>query len=153
MNPIDDKKETVTFRAVSHDEEGKTKITKLETNTHNIETLKHMEKKLVDKGVHRKDRRPIDGIPLNKLSKSGHGGKFTWEGPRDAMEYELDDDLPVAIDENDPNYVDEEEEGRLLRGEVSGVEGLVVGEIDVAKVVDEGVARVDVVDRVLQENM
>ncbi|XP_015161540.1 uncharacterized protein [Solanum tuberosum] len=144
MNPVDDEKETVTFRAISHDEEGKTKITKLETNTHNIETLKHTEKKLVDKGVHRKDRRPIDGIPLNKQSKSGHGGKFTWEGP---VEYELDDDVPVAIDENDPNYVDDGDE------EVSGVEGFVVGQIDVAKVVDEGVARVDVVDRVLQENM
>ncbi|KAH0635457.1 hypothetical protein KY289_035372 [Solanum tuberosum] len=107
MNPVDDEKETVTFRAISHDEEGKKKITKLETNTHNIETLKHIEKKLVDKGVHRKDRRPIDGIPLNKQSKSGHGGKFTWEGP---VEYELDDDVPVTIDENDPNYVDDEDE-------------------------------------------
>ncbi|XP_049360158.1 uncharacterized protein LOC125824846 [Solanum verrucosum] len=147
MNPIDDKKETVTFRAISHDEEGKPKITKLETNTHNIETLKHIEKRLVEKGVHRKNHRPIDGIPLNKQSKSGHGGKFTWEGPRDAVEYELEDDVPVAIDENDPNNVDDEDE------EVSGVEGLVVGQIDVAKVGDEGVARVDVVDRVLQENM
>ncbi|KAK4348417.1 hypothetical protein RND71_031172 [Anisodus tanguticus] len=149
MNPIDDKKETVTLRGVSHDEEGKTKVTKLESDTHNIESLKHIEKKLIDKGIHRKDRRPIDGIPLNKQSKSGHGGKFTWEGPRDV----IDDDVPAAIDENDPNYVDEEEEGKILRGEVSGVEGLVVGEVDVAKVVDEGVGRVDVVDRVLQENM
>ncbi|MCD7468637.1 hypothetical protein HAX54_007022 [Datura stramonium] len=115
MNPIDDKKETVTFRGVSHDEEGKTK------------------------------------------SKSGRGGKFTWEGPRGAAEYnelDNDDDVPAAIDQNDPNYVDEEEEKRLLRGEVSGVEGLVVGEVDVAKVVDEGgVARVDVVDPRLLENM
>ncbi|KAG5584162.1 hypothetical protein H5410_044596 [Solanum commersonii] len=92
----------------------------------------------------KKDRRPIDGIPLNKQSKSRHGGKFTWDEPRDAVEYELDDDVPVAIDENDPNYVDDEDE------EVSGVEGLVVGEIDVAKVGDEGVARVDVVDRCVE---
>ncbi|XP_060206165.1 uncharacterized protein LOC132633652 [Lycium barbarum] len=147
MSQIDDKKETVTFRGVSHDEEGKTKVTKLETDTHNIETLKHIEKKLIDKGIHRKDRRPIDGIPLNKQSKSGHGGKFTWEGPRDVVDNILDDDVvPAALDENDPNYVDEEEE-------VSGVEGLVVGEVAVAKVADEGVARVDVVDRVLQENI
>ncbi|XP_070008722.1 uncharacterized protein LOC142164960 [Nicotiana tabacum] len=152
MNPIDDKKETVTFRAVSHDEEGKTKVTKHQVNTHNIETLKHVEKKLIDKGIHRKDRRPIDEIPLTKQPKSGHGGKFTWEGPEDMIENEMDG-APMAIDENDPNYVDEEEERRILRGEVSGVEGLVIGEIDVAKVANnEGVGRVDVVDPFLQTN-
>ncbi|KAM3217701.1 hypothetical protein P3L10_027144 [Capsicum annuum] len=138
MNPIDDKQEKVTFRAISHGEEGKTKVTKHETNTHNIETLKHREKKLIDKGVHRKDRRPIDGIPLNKQSKSGYGGKFTWEGPRNAREYEYHD-LPVALDENDSNFVDEGEG--------------VAGEVDVVKVANEGVGRIDVVDRGFQENM
>ncbi|XP_075095854.1 uncharacterized protein LOC142173864 [Nicotiana tabacum] len=151
MYPIDDdKKETATFRAVSHDEEGKTKVTKHEVS---IETLKHREKKHRDKGIHRKDRRPIDGIPLTKQSKSGHGGKFTWEGKLAIDENEMDA-APVAIDENDPNSVDEEEERRILRGEVSGVGGLVIGEIDVAKVANnEGVGRVDVVDPVLQTNM
>nr|GLL36373.1 uncharacterized protein LOC109181099 [Ipomoea trifida] len=143
MKPIDNTKETVTFRAVGKDEEGCKRVTKHEVETHNIDTLKYIEKKLMDKGVHRKDRRPASGIPLGKQSKSGHGGKFTWEGPADEAEYELDD-VPAAIDEKDPNYVDEEAEKSILKGEVSGVEGMVVGEVDVAKVAAEGVARVDV---------
>nr|GMD39551.1 uncharacterized protein LOC109181099 [Ipomoea batatas] len=131
------------YEAVGRDEEGCKRVTKHEVETHNIDTLKYIEKKLMDKGVHRKDRRPASGIPLGKQSKSGHGGKFTWEGPADEAEYELDD-VPAAIDEKDPNYVDEEAEKSILKGEVSGVEGMVVGEVDVAKVAAEGVARVDV---------
>ncbi|KAL0336974.1 UNVERIFIED_CONTAM: hypothetical protein Scaly_1972500 [Sesamum calycinum] len=123
--PIDDKKETVTLRAMSHDEAGMKRVEKVEVATHNIDTLKH--------------------------PKSGHGGKYTWEGPAADAANELEE-APAAIDEKDPNYVDEEAEGRILRGEVSGVEGLVVGEIDVAKLAEEGVARVDV-DPKLQANV
>ncbi|XVF07753.1 hypothetical protein REPUB_Repub06bG0166800 [Reevesia pubescens] len=54
--------------------------------------------------------------------------------------------VPAAIDEKDPNYVDEEEEERILRGEKSDVAGFVVGEVHVAKAAEdqEGVARVEV---------
>ncbi|CAH9072337.1 unnamed protein product [Cuscuta europaea] len=149
MKPIDDSSKTVTFRAVSRDEEGCKRVEKIEVDTHNLDTLKHIEKKLLDNGVHRKDRRPLSGIPLMKQAKSGHGGKYTWEGPGEPGL----DDVPAAIDENDPNFVDEEEEEEeeeaadkgVWRGEVGGAEGaVVVGEVDVAKVAAQGVARVDV---------
>lgn len=45
----------------------------------------------------------------------------------------------MAIDENDSNFVDEGEG--------------VAGEVDVVKVANEGVGRIDVVDRGFQENM
>lgn len=145
MKPIDDKQEKVTIRAVSHDEEGRKRVEKTELNTHNIDTIKYVEKKLINKGVHRLDRQPCDGLRLGVgPHKSGHGGKFTWEGPADLTDNELMA-APAAMDEKDPNYVDEEEE----RGD-DGKE-FVVGEVDVAKVADEGVARVDVDPR-LQVN-
>ncbi|KAL0426499.1 UNVERIFIED_CONTAM: hypothetical protein Slati_2824700 [Sesamum latifolium] len=151
-HPIDDKKETVTLRAMSHDEAGMKRVEKVEVvGTHNIDTLKHVQKKLIDKGIQRQDRHPIDGLPRGRQPKSGHGGKYTWEGPADDAANELEE-APAAIDEKDPNYVDEEAEGRILRGEVSGVAGLVVGEIDVAKMAEEGVARIDV-DPKLQANV
>lgn len=144
MQRIDDKKETVTIR---RDEEGRKKVEKAEVKTRNIDTLKYLEKKLMDKGVHRMDRHPVDGLGgIGKPPpKSGHGGKYTWEGPDDLAESELLD-LPPAIDEKDPNYVDEEEEERILRGEDSDVAGLVVGEVEVPKVAEDrtGVARVEV---------
>ncbi|KAG8374162.1 hypothetical protein BUALT_Bualt11G0102200 [Buddleja alternifolia] len=150
--PIDDKQQTVTFRAVSHDEEGRKRVERVEVDTHNVHALRHIEKKLVDKGVHRKDRQPNDGLPRGRVAKSGHGGKYTWEGPGDDMANEMED-APAALDENDPNYVDEEAEERILRGEVSGVTaGMVVGEVEVAKLAEEGVARVDV-DPKLQPNV
>ncbi|KAL3839754.1 hypothetical protein ACJIZ3_024345 [Penstemon smallii] len=148
MNPIDDKQETVTFRALSHDEAGMNRVEKIEVDTHNIDTLKHIEKKLIDKGLHRKDRRPRDGLPIDLQHKSGHGGKYTWEGPADDVANELDEG-PTVMDEKDPNYVDEEAEGKILRGEVSGVAGMVVGEVDVPKLAEKGVSRIDV-DPVLQ---
>ncbi|KAL0344747.1 UNVERIFIED_CONTAM: hypothetical protein Sradi_4306000 [Sesamum radiatum] len=122
-HPIDDKKETVTFRAMSHDEAGMKRVEKVEVvGTHNIDTLKHVQKKLIDKGIQRQDRNPIDGLPRGRQPKSGHGGKYTWEGPADDAANELEE-APAAIDEKDPNYVDEEAEGRILRGEVSGWRG------------------------------
>ena len=48
--------------------------------------------------------------------------------------------------------MDEEAEDRILRGEVSGVAGLVVGELEVPKLAEEGVARIDV-DPQLQTNI
>nr|XP_027120426.1 uncharacterized protein LOC113737382 [Coffea arabica] len=144
MNRVDDDtKETVTFRAVSRDEEGRKHVEQAEVDSHNVDTLEYIEKKLIDKGVQRQDCRPIDGIPLSRQHKSGHGGKHTWEGPRDTAENELGA-APPAIDENDPNYVDEEAKDRILRGEVSGVAGLVVGELELPKLAEESVARIDV---------
>ncbi|CAL0309921.1 unnamed protein product [Lupinus luteus] len=146
MKPIDESKETVTIRAVSHDEEGKKRVEKRELKTHNIDTIKYVEKKLMDKGVHRMDRHPVDGIGIGRPPpKSGHGGKFTWEGPDDVVDSELMA-APAAIDEKDPNYVDEEEEEEDLKD-------FVVGEVEVVKVAqDEGVTRVDVDPRLLQVN-
>lgn len=144
---VDDKKEeAVTIRAVSGDEEGRKRVEKTEVNTHKIDTLKYIEKKLMDKGVLRMDRHPADGIGIGKPPpKSGHGGKYTWEGPDDIAESELSE-VPPAIDEKDPNYVDEEEEEKILKGEKSEVAGLVVGVVEVPKVVEEkeGVARIEV---------
>ena len=74
----------------------------------------------------------LDGIPLGRQHKSGHGGKHTWEGPRDTAENELGA-APPAIDENDPNYVDEEAEDRILRGEV------MVGELELPTLAEGGV--------------
>nr|GEW61554.1 hypothetical protein [Tanacetum cinerariifolium] len=136
---INDLEETVTFRAVSADEEGRKRVEKTEVQTHNPDTLKHIEKKLIDKGLHRLDRHPRDGVPIDKQSKGGRGGKYTWDGPGGIVSDELDP-APAAVDENDPNYVSEEEEERRARE----AEGVVIGEVDVAKVAEQGVARVDV---------
>ncbi|XP_050230350.1 uncharacterized protein LOC126678397 [Mercurialis annua] len=113
MKAIDDKKDKVVIRAVSHDEEGKKRVEKTELDTHNIDTIKYVEKKLMDKGVHRMDRHPVKGKGVGGIGKpppkSGHGGKYTWEGPADVVDYELEA-APPALDEKDPNYVDEPEE-------------------------------------------
>ncbi|CAM6084821.1 unnamed protein product [Calypogeia fissa] len=56
-------------------------------------------------GTQRLDKRSakrVSGFP----KKSGQGGKYTWIGPMDEASM---DDLPVALDEKDPNYVDEDE--------------------------------------------
>ncbi|KAK2657257.1 hypothetical protein Ddye_010309 [Dipteronia dyeriana] len=150
MNPIDDKKDTVTIRAVSRDEEGRKRVEKTELKTHNIETIKYIEKKLTDKGVQRMERHPADGIGIGigkPPPKSGHGGKYTWEGPDDMATAELMA-APPAIDEKDPNYVDEETEEKIM----SDVAGLVVGVVEVAKAAEDrqGVARVDNIDPRLQ---
>lgn len=143
MKAMDDKKDKVVIRAVSRDEEGKKRVEKMELNTHNIDTIKYVEKKLMDKGVRRMDRHPVDGLGgIGKPPpKSGHGGKYTWEGPDDLAENELDA-APPAIDEKDPNYVDEELEEKIVKGEEG--DGLVIGEVEVAKEAKEGVARVEI---------
>ncbi|KAF7804341.1 uncharacterized protein G2W53_043452 [Senna tora] len=144
MKGIEKKQEKVMIRAVSHDEEGRKRVEKTEVDSQNIDTIKYVEKKLIDKGVQRMDRHSSDGVRLGKgPPKGGKGGKYTWEGPRDMAEAEA---APAALDEKDPNYVDEEEEKRILRGEEKDVEGLVVGEVEVAKLAgeNEGVGRVEV---------
>lgn len=124
------RKEKVTIPAVSRDEQGRKRVEKIQVDSGNVETIKYVEKKLTDKGVHRLDRHPRDGLPLGRQPKAGHGGKFTWEGPENEVDVES---VPVALDENDPNYVDEVEEE-------------VVGQVEVAKVAQQsdGVARLDV---------
>ncbi|KAF5195803.1 plant/protein [Thalictrum thalictroides] len=113
---VDDGKETVTFRMVSRDEEGQKKVEKKEVESQNPDTLRYIDKKNKDKGMQRMDRHPVDGRSLNQMPKSGRGGKFTWEGPDDLIDNELDA-APAAIDEGDPNYVDEEGEERIMKGE------------------------------------
>lgn len=129
------KKERVVIPAVSHDEQGKKHVEKIQVETGNVDTIKYVEKKLTDKGVHRLDRHPRDGLPMGRLPKAGHGGKYTWEGPLGLENEEDVGSIPVALDKNDPNYVDEEEEVQH-----------VVGHVEVAKVAEEsqGVARLDV---------
>ncbi|XP_043703944.1 uncharacterized protein LOC122654039 [Telopea speciosissima] len=135
------KEEPVIIRLKHKDEEGRMCVEKAEVKTHNPETIKYIERKLCDKGVHRMERHPVDGRPLvYGPPKSGHGGKYTWEGPGDLTENVLEV-APAAIDEKDPNFVDEEEEEEE-------VAELVVGEVEVAKVVEDreglGVSRVEV---------
>ncbi|PNT06139.1 hypothetical protein POPTR_013G014300v4 [Populus trichocarpa] len=156
MKAIDDKKDTVVIKTVSRDAEGKKKVEKAELKTHNIDTIKYVEKKLMDKGVMRMERHPVDGKGGigRPPPKSGHGGKFTWEGPYDEAEIELEAAAPPAIDEKDPNYVDEVVEEKIVKGEEKDVAGVVVGEIEVAKAVEgrHGVARVEVDPRLVIDN-
>ncbi|XP_010543478.1 PREDICTED: uncharacterized protein LOC104816380 [Tarenaya hassleriana] len=103
-------KNTVVLKAEHRGEDGAKRIERFELKTRNPETIKHMERKLMDQGVQRMERHPVDGIPLKRPPpKSGHGGKFTWEGPGGVADYELYPD-PPAMDKGDPNYYDEEEE-------------------------------------------
>ncbi|WOL01624.1 hypothetical protein Cni_G10341 [Canna indica] len=133
------------IRTMSGDEEGRMKVERVEVpKTRRPDTVRHFEKKLVDKGVQRMERHPVDGLGIGRgPPKSGHGGKFTWEGPEDMVESELDP-VPPAIDEKDPNYIGEEgeesEDGAANPGE------LVIGEVEVAKVAEakEGVSRIEV---------
>ncbi|PIA43404.1 hypothetical protein AQUCO_01900054v1 [Aquilegia coerulea] len=107
------------------------------SDKHNPDALKYIQKKMVTKGLQRMERHPADGLSLTHLPKSGHGGKYTWEGPVDAAENELE--AVPAIDEKDPNYVDDENVQQVHSD-------VIVGEVEVAKVVEdkEGVARIEV---------
>ncbi|XP_020581516.1 uncharacterized protein LOC110025400 [Phalaenopsis equestris] len=94
-------------------------------------TIRHIEKKLVDKGVHRMERRSGDGIGIGRgLPKAGHGGRFTWEGPDGEAEL-------VDLEEREPYYMEEEEEEE---------KEMVVGEVEVAKVAEgrQGVSRIEI---------
>ncbi|KAF8069735.1 hypothetical protein N665_1137s0003 [Sinapis alba] len=107
---VDETKNTVVLRAEHRDEEGRKAVDKLELKTRNPDTIKQVEKKLMEKGVQRMERHPSDGTPLKRPPpKSGHGGKYTWEGSGRMEDYEMQPD-PPAMDEGDPNY-DEEKIG------------------------------------------
>ncbi|KAG5584166.1 hypothetical protein H5410_044600 [Solanum commersonii] len=122
----------VTIKAECRaNKEGRRHVEKRELDTKNVDTVKYVEKKLTEKGVQRLERHPSDGLPLKHDPKKGHGGKYTWEGPDNKL-----DPVPPALDEKDPNYVNEETE------EEEG--GIIVGEIEVAKVAEQGVARIEV---------
>ncbi|KMT06360.1 hypothetical protein BVRB_7g160420 [Beta vulgaris subsp. vulgaris] len=141
---VDETKETVTLRAKHRDEEGKIVTEKVEVHTHDVDSLKHVEKKLVDTGLHRLERHSADHKASVKKPppKKGRGGKYTWEGPMTEADVELEAGVPV-LDEGDPNFVDDEKE---VGGDDEEVRDMVKGEVEVAKVVEgrEGVARVDV---------
>ncbi|KAG6493670.1 uncharacterized protein LOC122000438 [Zingiber officinale] len=128
------------MRVASGDEEGKKKHERVALpKTRRPDTIHHFEKKLADKGVLRMDRHPTDGLGIGRgPPKSGHGGKFTWEGPEDLAENELDP-VPPAVDEKDPNYAGEE----AIDEEAAA---LVVGEVEVAKTAEakEGVSRIEI---------
>ncbi|KAF3330871.1 hypothetical protein FCM35_KLT04225 [Carex littledalei] len=127
-------------KAVHRDEEGKKQVDKVPVPTRHPETARYIERKLVDKGLHRLERHPVDGRGGIGAPppKSGRGGKYTWEGPDGLIESELDP-APLAVDPNDPNYVPEEK--------VEEEEELVVREVEVAKAPEakEGVSRIDVI--------
>ncbi|KAF2307559.1 hypothetical protein GH714_029727 [Hevea brasiliensis] len=93
-------------RAVPRDEEGKKRVEKTELKTDNIDTIK-------------RDRKTAAEVRTRR--------KYTWEGPDDMAENELEA-APPAIDEKDPNYVDEEEEKKIVKEEES--DELVVGEVE-----------------------
>ncbi|KAI3951842.1 hypothetical protein MKX01_021580 [Papaver californicum] len=144
---LDEGKENVVIIGRSKDEAGMKKVEKTKVTTHNPDTLRYIEQKMRDKGVQRMDRHPIDGIGLHKNPKSGHGGRC----PCDLVDDELSmgRDVPTNIDEGDPNYVDEEIEEKIMRGDSDVVnaymKGFVVSEVDVAKTANDahgGISRV-----------
>lgn len=145
---VDETKNTVVLRGEHRDEEGRKCVDKFELKTRNPETIKQVEKKLMEKGVQRMERHPSDGISLKRPPpKSGHGGKYTWEGPDRMEDYEMQPD-PPAMDEGDPNY-DEEQTAKKKIGDDDVAVELVKGEVEVAKEAPAGVARVEVDPRLI----
>ncbi|CAA7060010.1 unnamed protein product [Microthlaspi erraticum] len=143
---VNENKNTVVLQAKHQDEEGRKAVDKFELKTRNPETIKQVERKLMGKGVQRMDRHSSDGIPLKRPpSKSGHGGKYTWEGADRVEDYEMQPD-PPAMDEGDPNY-DEDQTKKTLGDDVAV--DLVKGEVEVAKEAPAGVARIEVDPRLI----
>ncbi|GJN07001.1 hypothetical protein PR202_ga24786 [Eleusine coracana subsp. coracana] len=144
------------IRVTHRDEEGH-KVTERAPipETRRPDTAKHFERKLEEQGFHRFERHPANaprGVGIGAPPpKSGRGGKYTWEGPGGLVEDQMDP-APAAIDRNDPNY-EEEEEVVGGDGNEEVARDAVVGEVEVAKVAEprDGVARVDVAPRLLQE--
>ena len=145
------------MRVVHGDEEGRRRVEKVAVpETRRPDTLRYVERKLCEKGLHRMERHPVHGG--YGPHKSGHGGKYTWEGPDDLAHAELDP-APAAIDEGDPNYDGGPAAGEVLLGEAPAAaaaaaageeeeesDQLVVGEVEVAKVAEAraGVSRIEV---------
>ncbi|KAL2933530.1 39S ribosomal protein L23 mitochondrial [Bienertia sinuspersici] len=111
-----------------------------------VDSLKYFERKLVDTGAQRLERHSAHHFNTSVKKpppKKGHGGKFTWEGPDPDPDNELE--AVPALDEGDPNFVDEEQERKLIdENEDEEVKQRVKGEVEVPKVVDDnGVSRVE----------
>ncbi|WZZ42126.1 uncharacterized protein LOC106388972 [Brassica napus] len=139
---VDETKNTVVLRAEHRDDEGRKAVDKLELKARNPDTIKQVEKKLMEKGVQRMERHPSDGTQIKRPPpKSGRGGKYTWEGSDRMEDYEMQPD-PPAMDEGDPNY-DEEKIGGGGGGDDVAVV-VVKGEVEVANEAPGGVARVEV---------
>ncbi|KAG6544570.1 hypothetical protein Mapa_013992 [Marchantia paleacea] len=88
------------------------------SHPHHHETYEHT--KNVKKGSERLDRRSATGHS-GQPKKSGHGGKFTWDGPTSQEDYG-EDDAVVALDKKDPNYIDEDQEAEDKKVAVNVVE-------------------------------
>ncbi|XP_010552987.1 PREDICTED: uncharacterized protein LOC104823222 [Tarenaya hassleriana] len=70
---VDEKKNTVVLKAEHRSEDGMKRIEKFELKTRNPDKIKHIERKLMDQGVQRMERHPMDGIPLKRPPpKSGY---------------------------------------------------------------------------------
>ncbi|CAI9097838.1 OLC1v1034347C1 [Oldenlandia corymbosa var. corymbosa] len=140
-----EKKDRVEIRAECRAPDEKKHLERVQVKTHDVETIKHIEKKLIDKGIQRLDRQPADGLPLKHDPKKGHGGKYSWEGPDPEFLNELNP-APPAIDEKDPNYVDDDDDDRKRHDddEDDVSKERVVGEIETPKVAEEGVVRIEV---------
>ncbi|XP_078435041.1 plant/protein [Wolffia australiana] len=105
-------------RVVYGDEEGRHRVEKVAVpETRRPDTLRYVERKMCEKGINRMERRPVDGQTLKcGPHKSGHGGRFTWEGPDDVAHSQLDP-APAAVDAGDPNFdAPAEEEGKARAG-------------------------------------
>ncbi|KAG0461274.1 hypothetical protein HPP92_021201 [Vanilla planifolia] len=118
---------------------------KTELHKRNPDTFRYALRKMEDKGILRMDRHPTDGLGIApRPPKSGHGGRFTWEGPEDEISSALDP-APAAVDPGDPNYVDEEEE-KTAEAESGG--DAIAEVVDVAKLAAarDGVSRLEIND-------
>ncbi|KAF3542083.1 hypothetical protein F2Q69_00021548 [Brassica cretica] len=108
--------------------------------------INQVKKKLMEKGVQRMERHPSDGTKIRcPPPKSGHGGKYTWEGAARMEDYEMQPD-PSAMDEGDLNY-DEEKIGGGGGDDMAVEVGK--GEVEVAKEAPGGVARAEVDPRLI----
>ncbi|XP_048604957.1 uncharacterized protein LOC106378312, partial [Brassica napus] len=134
------------LRSEHRDEEGRKAVDKLELKTRNPDTINQVKKKLMEKGVQRMERHPSDGTKIRcPPPKSGHGGKYTWEGAARMEDYEMQPD-PSTMDEGDLNY-DEEKIGGGGGDDMAVEVGK--GEVEVAKEAPGGVARAEVDPRLI----
>lgn len=77
----------------------------VQTNPKSINNDERERSKKVRNGGLRLEKRAakrVSGLP----KKSGQGGKYTWNGPVDGASLDFP---PMALDEKDPNYVDEDD--------------------------------------------
>ncbi|GKU95971.1 hypothetical protein SLEP1_g9259 [Rubroshorea leprosula] len=92
-------------------------VEKTEVYSHNIDTIRYVEKKMEKEGVQRLDRHPTNRIgPGRSLPKAAPPVPVPVPVPANMVDNELDP-VPTSVDEGDPNYVDEEVED----GNVDGI--------------------------------